>query len=158
MKPCDRMHCLPGFSHGILHARVLEWVAIFLLQGIFPTQGSNPDLPHSSILSPCGGKNQTRLSAFTSLLHRQLYLSSGFLGDPDGKESSWNAGSPGLIPGLGRSPGEGNGYPLQHSCMENPMDKGAWLATVHRVTKSWTWLSDFHFHGLRRQYANYFST
>ena len=44
----------------------------------------------------------------------------------------------GSIPGLGRSPGEGNGNPLQYSCLENPMDKGAWQATVHRVTKSRT--------------------
>ena len=47
----------------------------------------------------------------------------------DGKESSSNAGDPGSIPGLGRSPGEGNGYPLQYSCLENPMDRGAWRAT-----------------------------
>ena len=44
----------------------------------------------------------------------------------------------GLIPGLGRSPGEGNGNPLQFSCLENPMDRGAWWATVHRVAKSQT--------------------
>ena len=44
----------------------------------------------------------------------------------------------GLIPGWGRNPGEGHGNPLQYSCLENPMDRGAWRATVHRVTKSWT--------------------
>ena len=48
----------------------------------------------------------------------------------------------GLIPGLGRSPGEGNGNPLQYSCLGNPMDRGAWQATVHGVTKSQTQLSD----------------
>ena len=47
----------------------------------------------------------------------------------------------GSIPGLGRSPGEGNGNPLQDSCLENSMNRGAWWATVHRVAKSWTWLS-----------------
>ena len=47
----------------------------------------------------------------------------------------------GLIPGLGRSPGEGHGNPLQYSCLENPMDRGAWRATAHRVAKSRTWLS-----------------
>ena len=52
-----------------------------------------------------------------------------------GKESACNAGDPGLIPGSGRSPGEGNGNPLQYSCLENPMDRGAWQATVHGVTK-----------------------
>ena len=46
----------------------------------------------------------------------------------------------GLIPGLGRSPGGGHGYPLHYSCLENPMDRGAWQATVHRVAKSWTLL------------------
>ena len=51
--------------------------------------------------------------------------------------------TPGFIPGLGRSPGEGNGNALQYSCLENPMDRGAWQATVHRVTKSWTRLSNF---------------
>ena len=48
----------------------------------------------------------------------------------------------GSIPGLGRYPGGGNGNPLQYSCLENPMDRGAWRATVHGVTKSWTGLSD----------------
>ena len=49
----------------------------------------------------------------------------------------------GLIPGSGRCTGVGNGYPLQYSCLENSMDKGAWWATVHGVTKSWTRLSNF---------------
>ena len=66
-----------------------------------------------------------------------------FPGSLDGKASAYNAGDPGSIPGLGRSPGEGNGNPLQYSCLENPMDRGAWWATVHGVTKSRTWLSDF---------------
>ena len=52
------------------------------------------------------------------------------------------AGGAGSIPGSGRSPGEGNGNPLQYSCLENPMDKGAWRAAVHGVAKSWTQLSD----------------
>ena len=60
----------------------------------------------------------------------------------DGKESACNAGDPGSIPGLGRSPGEGNGNPLQYSCQENSMDRGTWCATVHVVAKSWTQLSD----------------
>ena len=57
--------------------------------------------------------------------------------------SACNAGDPGSIPGLERSPGEGNSNPLQYSCLENPMDRGAWQATVHRVAKSRRWLSDF---------------
>ena len=53
-----------------------------------------------------------------------------------GKESACSAGDLGLIPGSGRSPGEGNGNPLQYSCLENPIDRGAWQATVHGVTKA----------------------
>ena len=62
-----------------------------------------------------------------------------------GKESACNAGDPGSIPGLGRSLGEGNGYPLQYSCLENPTGRGAWQATVHAVAKSRTRLSQLHF-------------
>ena len=70
-----------------------------------------------------------------------LFHFLGSLGDSDSKESACNARDPGSIPGSGRSPGRGNGYPLQYSYLENPMDRGAWHATVHGVTKSWTWLS-----------------
>ena len=63
-----------------------------------------------------------------------------------GKESACNAGGLGSIPGLGRSLGEGISYPLQYSGLENFMDRGAWQATIHRVTKSQTLLSDFHLH------------
>ena len=59
-------------------------------------------------------------------------------GGSDGKESACNAGDQGSIPGRGRSPGEGNGNPLQYSCRESPMDREAWRATVHGVTKSQT--------------------
>ena len=58
-----------------------------------------------------------------------------------GKESACNTGDLGSIPRLGRSPGVGNGNPLQYSCLENPMERGGWWATVHGVTKSWTRLS-----------------
>ena len=68
----------------------------------------------------------------------------GFLGSSNGRESAYSAGDSGSIPGSGRSPEEGNGYPLQYSCLENSMDRGAWWATVHAVAKSWTWMSDFH--------------
>ena len=67
-----------------------------------------------------------------------IYIYTVFPGSSDGKESACSAGDPGLTPGLGRSPGEGNGNPLQYSCLENPMDRGAWQATVHGVAKSWT--------------------
>ena len=60
----------------------------------------------------------------------------GFLGDSDGKESACNTGDQGSIPGLGRSPGEGNNNPLQYSCLENSMHRGAWQVTVHGVAKN----------------------
>ena len=65
----------------------------------------------------------------------------GFPGSSAGKESC-NAGDPGLIPGSRRSPGEGNGNPLQYSCLGNPMDRGPWQVAVHGVAKSQTWLSN----------------
>ena len=66
-----------------------------------------------------------------------------FPGGSEVKASASNVGDQGSIPGSGRSPGEGNGNPLQHSCLENPMDRGAWWATVHGVPKSRTRLSNF---------------
>ena len=62
----------------------------------------------------------------------------GFPGGSEGKESACNAGDLGSVPGLGRSLGEGNGYPLQYSPLGNPTDRGAWRATVHGVAKSRT--------------------
>ena len=66
-------------------------------------------------------------------------------GSSDGRKSSCDAGDLASIPGLGRSSGEGNGYPLRYSCLENSMDRGAWRATVHGFAKSWIRLSNFHF-------------
>ena len=68
-----------------------------------------------------------------------------FPGGSDDKESAHKAGDVGSIPGSGISPGEGNGNPLQYSCLENSMDRGAWQATVYGVAKSQTQLSDEHF-------------
>ena len=71
-----------------------------------------------------------------------IYLAAvgllGFPGGSDGEESACNEGDLGSIPGLGRPPGEGNGNPLQYSCLENSMDGGTWRAIVHGVTKSQT--------------------
>ena len=86
------------------------------------------------------------------LLHGQLFIECLFWGSykysglphlvglPDGSEVKnppANAADVGLVPGSGRSPGKGNGNPLQHSCLGNPMDRGAWRATVHGVVKEW---------------------
>ena len=61
----------------------------------------------------------------------------GFPGGSEGKESVHNAGDLGSIPGVGRYPGEENGYPLQYFCLENSIDREAWWATIHEVAKSW---------------------
>ena len=72
-----------------------------------------------------------------------------FLGCSDGKESSCNKEDLSLIPGSRRSPGEGNGYPLQYSCLENSMDRGAWWATIHGIAKGRTRLSHTHTQWIR---------
>ena len=82
-------------------------------------------------------------------------------GGSDGKEPTCDVGDLSSIPGLGRSLGGRHGNPLQHSCLENPMGRGAWWAAVHGVAKSWTRLSDFtftfHFHALEKEMATHSS-
>ena len=121
----------------------------------FPTLGDlpNPGIKLTSLasLALAGGFFYVKyvfsfLSDIQSLPKEFLLLShvcSGFPGGSEGKASACNVGDLGSIPGSGRSPGEGNGNPLQYSCLENPMDGGAWWATVHGVAKSRTRLSDF---------------
>ena len=75
---------------------------------------------------------------FILYLFQTMEMMLGFLGGSGGKESTCSAGDLGLIPGLRRSPGKGDGYSLQYFCLENSMDRGAWWTTVRRVTKSWT--------------------
>ena len=109
---------------------------------------------HSSIVpwripwtEECGGLQSIESQrvghdlATTSLL--LPWLSKDFPGGSDGKASVYNSGDPGLIPGSGRSPGEGNGNPFQYYCQENPMDGGAWYTTGHGIAKSRTRLSNF---------------
>ena len=93
-------------------------------------------------------KSQTQLNDF----HFQC-LERGFPGGSDGKESACSGRDPGSIPGSGRFPGEGNGYSLQYSYLENSRDRGAWQATVHGVTNSRTQLSDntFTFFNAKRE-------
>ena len=74
----------------------------------------------------------------TEIIYTPPWSKMDFPGGSDDRESAYNAGHLGSIPGLGRSPREENDYPLQYSCLENSIDKGAWWATVHGVTKSWT--------------------
>ena len=85
------------------------------------------------MINPNGKKNHKK---------EGVYVYKSILGSSDGKESICNTGDPGSILGLGGSPGEGNGLPAPYSCLGNPMDRGAWWATVHGVTKSQTRLSN----------------
>ena len=95
-----------------------------------------------------GGKKyyyvQSAVQIKVSRILSMPYRSSSFPGSSDGKESACNEGDPGSIPGSGRSPGEGNGNPLQHSFLENPTDRRAWQAAAHGVAKSQTRPSSWH--------------
>ena len=117
-----------------------------------PLQYSCLERPHGqwSLVGYCLNrveKSRTQLKRLSMHIQRLLtrFRTLGFPGGSDGKESAHNGGDLGSIPGLGRSPGEGNGYPLWYSCLENFMDRGAWQATVHGVAKSRTQMNDFHF-------------
>ena len=87
---------------------------------------------HDQTCNTKSAQIQNGLHLYTSLGLQVL----GFPGGSDSKKFACNMGDPGSILGSGRSPGEGHGNPLQYSCLENPMDRGAWQATVHRVAKS----------------------
>ena len=88
-------------------------------------------------VSPAPGQRQ-----FQKFLPELYAVPRGFSGGTVVKNPPANAGDTGLIPGSGRSPGGGNGNPLQYSCLGNPMDRGAWRAAVHEVAKSWAQLCD----------------
>ena len=105
----------------------------FRLQRIFPTQGSTGAVIFADNVLNASINLRTCSSCLLLL---------GFPGGSDGKESACNAGDPDSTPVLGGSPGEGNGYPLQYSWLENSMDRGAWQARVHGVTNSQIQLSD----------------
>ena len=94
---------------------------------------------------PCCGRMDTPASTYSKVHIEFLVRPStpwGFPHSSVSKESACSAGDPGSSPGLSRSPGEGNGNPLQYACLENPMDRGAWWTTVHRVPKSQAQLSN----------------
>ena len=115
--------------HGVVHPRTLEWVAIPFSRG-------------SSHISCTAGR-------FFTVWANKQYQQKADLdvpGGSDGNESACNVGDPSSIPGSERFPGEGNGYPLQYSCLRNSMGRGAWQAIVHGVAKSRTRLSNSHFH------------
>ena len=128
----DSMDCsLPGsLVHVLFQTRILDWVAMP------SSRGSSQS------------RDQTRVSYVTckQVFFLPLALLWGFPGGSEGKASACNAEDLGSIPGSGRSSGKGNGNPLQYSCLENPMDRGAWWTTVHGIAKSRTRVSDLtHF-------------
>ena len=128
----------PGQNTGV--------TSLSLLQGIFPTQGWNPGLPHCRwILYQLCHKGSPKALHLHSNLIRPPVFHRTSLEAQTVKRLAYNVGGLGSIPGSGRSSGEGNGDPLQYSCLENPMDRRAWWATVHGVTKSRTELNDFTF-------------
>ena len=95
-----------------------------------------------SNLNPAKDQYLYRKKALESKRKDTLEFVGGFSGGSDGKEPACNAGDLCLIPGLGKSCEGGNGNPLQYSCLENFMDRGAWWARVHRVTENWNQLSN----------------
>ena len=114
-----------------------------LLQGIFPVQGMNSGLPHCRQILYClrhQGSPYVRLETSTQFFFKLSFVKfiKDFPGASDSKESACNPGYWCSIPGLRRSPEEGNGNLLQYSCLENSIDRGAWWATVHGVANSWT--------------------
>ena len=125
--------CLLVFLDCLLKSRILSLIKSNLLISSF--------LP--SILIPF--LSRTIFFCLPSCRSLPLFekISLYFPGGSDSKVSAYNAGDLGSVPGSGRSPGEGNGKPLRYFCLENPMDGGAWEATVHGVAKSRTQLSDF---------------
>ena len=94
----------------------------------------------------CNAEDSGSISLGEGMLPTPLF--TGFPGGSDGKESTRNMGVLGSILGLGRSLGEGNGYPLQYSCLENSRDRGAWWAIVHGVTRSQIQLNDLKKHSI----------
>ena len=117
-----------------LHRLIYMWILFFQVKSCFIKR--NKVHVHTET-----DKNVRRI-----FLHNNNKLMTH--GGSEVKASACSAGDLGSIPGLGRSPGEGNGNPLQYSCLENPMDGGAWWATVHGVAKNRTRLRDFTFTSL----------
>ena len=118
--------------------------------GKSPGEGNGNPLQYSCLGNPmdrgsCWTMVHTVAKSLIWLSDFTFTFSMDFPGGSDSKASVYNAGDLGSIPGSGRSDGEGNGNPLQYYCLENPMDRGAWWATVHGVAKSRTRLSDFTF-------------
>ena len=135
---CDPVdYSSPGSSvPGILLARILEWIAIPFLQGIFPTQGSNSGLLHTGRFFTIWVTREARSIPKRKYRYRWGSHQRSYPSHSTGKESAYNAGDPSLIPASERSPGEGIGYPLQYS----------WISLVAQMVmnpptmwETWVW-------------------
>ena len=145
-------HLAAYYSHSGNFSKILMlsllWSS-FVVCACFWASGSLKNFPVDS--SEQANLRITDLTPLLTAMLRRPYLFLDFPGDSDGKESTCNAGGPGSIPGLERSPGEGNDSLLQDSCLENSMDRGAWRATYslwdfeESDTTEWLTLSLFHF-------------
>ena len=144
---CYHLVCVQSLSHVQIFATHLaplfmkssrqEYGSGLPFQRIFPSQGSNLCIHESPALAS---------RFFTTAQLGEPHCLLGAPGGSDNKESACIVGDLGSIPVPGRSSGEVNGNPLQYCCLGNPVDRGAWQATVHGITKSQTQLSNFHFH------------
>ena len=121
------LHCI--LAHPLGHKDLGPGGSTCLLFGFSCRQRAKGTWELEKVMGTVGGKQAT--------------LALDFPSGSEGKESACNARDADLIPGSGRSPGGGHGYPLQYSCLENPMDRGAWWAIV---SQSWTQLRVYHFH------------
>ena len=137
---------LSGFGEGALwDCGVQKWVFLLTCPWALWGQGllhwGSRSQTFMCLCISCRACSKCRLGVGFSRFEVE-FRNLGFPGGLEGKESACNGGDPGSIPGSGRSPGEGNGNPLQNSCLENSKDRGAWRATVLGVAESRTWLSN----------------
>ena len=140
---------LSDFSHWVSNYFIFSWLEDFLISHVLEGSSYIPVSPPFYLISKLKSLlhiviyNKNVIYMYVRLIGKDPDTGKeGFPGDSDCKESAYHAGDLCLIPGSGRSPGEGSGYPLQYSCLENSMDRGAWQATVHGITKTQTWLSE----------------
>ena len=131
----------------------MPWTSLVVhcLRLLSSTAGGVGSIPDPGTKIPCAAQHSQKKKTKTTMpawskwhLKYRLNVYVGFWGGSVVKNPPTNTGDTGSIPGSGRFSGEGNGNPFQYSCLGNPMDRGAWGATVHGITKSRTWLSTIH--------------
>ena len=135
-KHWDTRHMSDEKTLDIQHCQGVKWLPL-LATILWKSHYSDTQV--RTLLSLTNSQNDETIINYNCNL---LSFGVDFPGGSDGKEFPCNAGDLGSIPGLGRSLGKGNGYPLQYSCLENSMGIEAWQATVYGMAKSWTWLTN----------------